>query len=59
VAKLIILSIVLASFVLPVWLSTKPPPRRTIRRLQWTMFFFVIVWAYMCLRWYPLVVPLK
>ena len=58
-AKLIILSIVLASFVLPVWLSTKPQPRRTIRRLQWTMFFFVIVWAYMCLRWYPLVVPLK
>lgn len=58
-AKLIILSIVLVSFALPVWLATTRRPRQTLRRLQWGMFAFVAVWAYMCLRWYPDIVPLK
>jgi hypothetical protein len=59
VAKLIILSIVLVSFALPTWMSTTPRPRRALRKLQWTMFVFVFVWAYMCLNWYPALVELK
>jgi hypothetical protein len=59
VTKLIIFSIVIVSFALPVWLSPASRPRRTLRRLQWTMLLLVIVWAYMCLKWYPHIVPLR
>jgi hypothetical protein len=53
VAKLIILSIVLVSFGVPVWLATSPKPRRALRRAQWMVLAFIVVWAIMCLRWYP------
>jgi hypothetical protein len=59
VAKLIILSIVLVSFGLPVWFSSERQPRRALRRTQQLIFFFVFVWAYLCLHWYPALVPLK
>jgi hypothetical protein len=59
VAKLIIFSIVLVSFFAPVWASTAPRPKRTLRRLQWGMLLFCFVWAYMCLKWYPDLVELK
>jgi hypothetical protein len=58
-AKLIILSIVLVSFVLPVWLSTEKHPRRAVRRVQHLILIFIVVWAYLCLHWYPELVPLK
>jgi hypothetical protein len=58
-AKLIIISIVLVSFAVPVYFSTRPSPRRTLRRVQWIMFGFTILWAYLCLHWYPTLVELQ
>ena len=58
-AKLIILSIVLVSFAVPVWLSASPTPRRTLRRIQWLMFAYILLWSYMCLRWYPQLVTIE
>jgi hypothetical protein len=59
VEKLIILSIVLVSFAVPIWFSTSPWPRRALRRTQWLVLAFIFVWALMCLRWYPRLVFLK
>jgi hypothetical protein len=59
VAKLIILSIVIVSFLFPLPLATAANPRRALRRTQIAFFFFVIVWAYLCARWYPTLVELK
>ncbi len=52
-AKLIILSIVLVSFGVPVWLSRAPQPRRALRKAQWLVLAFIVIWATMCLKWYP------
>jgi len=57
--KLIILSILLVSVAVPTWLSTSPQPRKALRQTQGFMVFYVIVWGYMCLHWYPVLVPLK
>jgi hypothetical protein len=59
VAKLIIFSIVLMSFVVPIWVSAAPQPRRAVRQLRWVFLAFVVVWAYLCTHWYPAIVPLK
>ena len=58
-AKVIILSIVLMSFGVPVWLSTAPQPRRALRRVQTILLVYIVIWAFMCLYWYPSIVPLK
>jgi hypothetical protein len=58
-AKLIILSIVLVSFAVPVRLARAPRPRRALRRAQGIVLAFVVVWAVMCLRWYPHLVTLE
>ena len=58
-SKLIILSIVLVSVAVPTWLSTSPQPRKALRRAQGIVALFVIVWAYLCLHWYPDLSPLK
>lgn len=57
-AKLIILSIILVHVAVPVWLSERPGPRRWLRRTQWITTLFIVIWAYMCLKWYPQLVPL-
>jgi hypothetical protein len=59
VAKLIILSIVLVSFIVPIWLSTSSQPRTGLRKAQRVILVFILVWAWMCLKWYPELVPLK
>jgi hypothetical protein len=59
VAKLIILSIVLVSFGVPVWLSSAKEPRRALRRAQRIVLVFIVVWALMCLHWYPQLVPVQ
>jgi hypothetical protein len=59
VEKLIILSIVLVSMGVPAWLSATTRPRNALRRAQVTVFLFIIVWGYLCLRWYPRLVQLK
>jgi hypothetical protein len=57
--KLIILSIVLVSFAVPVRLSTNAHARTALRRVQWIVFVFIVVWAFMCLWWYPRLVFLQ
>ena len=57
-AKLILLSVVLVGFLVPISLSTRRAPRRALRQAQIAAAAFVIVWAYMCLTWYPQLVPL-
>lgn len=57
-AKLIIFSIVLVSFGVPVWLSTSKQPRRALRRAQRIILLFIFVWAYLCLHWYPRLVAI-
>jgi hypothetical protein len=59
VAKLIILSIVIVSFAVPVWLASSPQPARALRKAQRTMLVFIVIWALMCLKWYPALVELK
>ncbi|MDP9034388.1 MAG: hypothetical protein M3O50_06245 [Myxococcota bacterium] len=56
--KLILLSIVLVSVALPIRLSARVAPRRALRLTQWIIAGFVFVWAYMCVSWYPQLVPL-
>jgi hypothetical protein len=57
--KLIIFSIILASFIVPMGLSTGAQPRRALRRVQIIMCILIVVWALMCLIWYPQLVPLE
>ena len=58
-AKLIIFSVVLISFVVPFRLATSAKPRQALRRAQGFVLAFIVVWALMCLRWYPALVFLK
>ena len=58
-AKMMILSIVLVSFGLPIYLSARPQPMRTLKRMQGILFLYILFWAYLCLHWYPILVPLK
>lgn len=55
-AKLIILSIVIISFAVPVWLATAKRPRLALRRAQQLVAVFIVIWAFLCLRWYPSIV---
>jgi hypothetical protein len=59
VSKLIIFSIVLVSFAAPLWFSVAPQPRRALRRVQGLVLLFIVVWAVMCLKWYPSLVQLE
>jgi hypothetical protein len=59
VPKLIILSIVIVSFVVPIRLSTAKRPRLALRRAQQIVAVCIVVWAFMCLRWYPAIQPLE
>lgn len=58
-AKLIILSIVIMSFAIPVSQSLDKRPARALKRVRQIMAVFIVIWAFMCLRWYPAIVPLK
>ena len=58
-AKLIIFSIVLISFIVPVRLSTGANARRALRRVQVILFVYIVVWAFMCLIWYPELVSVQ
>jgi Ca2+/H+ antiporter len=58
-AKLILLSVILIAVVVPVWLSTRRRPRRALRTAQLVSISFVVVWAYLCVIWYPQLVPLE
>jgi hypothetical protein len=58
-AKLIILSVIIVSFAVPIWFAGSSRPRRDLRKVQWAVAAFIVVWSYMCIRWYPDLVPLK
>jgi hypothetical protein len=57
-AKLILLSIILVNTGVPIWLSQRASPRRNLRYAVLLTTLFVVVWAYMCLKIYPQLVPL-
>jgi hypothetical protein len=59
VAKLIILSIIIMTFVVPAFLAASPRPKQALKRTQAIMLVYIVIWAYMCVRWYPQLVPLK
>jgi hypothetical protein len=59
VAKLIIFSIVVVSFALPLYFAQRPAPRRALVSMQRWVFFLIVLWAYMCMHWYPILVPLQ
>jgi hypothetical protein len=59
VAKLIILSILLVTVLVPAWMSSSSQPRKALRRVQGLVVVLVILWGYMCLHWYPALVELK
>lgn len=58
-AKLILLSIVLASMAIPIRLCARPSPKRALKRAQWTIVALVVLWAFLCIVWYPALVPLE
>jgi hypothetical protein len=58
-AKLILLSVVLVGMVVPTVLSTRRSARRALRQAQVVSIAFIVVWAYMCIAWYPQLVPLE
>lgn len=58
-AKLIILSIVLVTFAVPIRFAVAPSPRAALRKVQVVLFVYIVVWAYLCLHWYPALVYLE
>jgi hypothetical protein len=57
-AKLILLSIILVNTGVPIWLSQRGSPRRSLRYAVLLTTLFVVFWGYMCLKIYPRLVPL-
>jgi hypothetical protein len=53
---LIPLGIVLASIGLPIAIAGSPKPKRALRWLQITIAVFALVWAFLCLKVYPVYV---
>ena len=58
-AKLILLSILLVSVAVPLRLSDRQSARVALKRAQWTTVAFIVVWAVLCIAWYPSLVPLE
>jgi hypothetical protein len=58
-SKVILMSIVFVSVVVPMVLATRKKARQALRRAQWITIAFVFVWATACLAWYPQLVPLE
>jgi hypothetical protein len=59
VIKLIPLSIVIASIVIPMLLAAQPRPKRALRRLQIWMALLIFAWAVLCVQVYPIYVPIE
>ena len=58
-AKLILLSVILFSVVVPILFAGVKSPKRTLRWIQIAAVISVAVWAFMCLTWYPALVPIE
>jgi hypothetical protein len=59
VAKLIVISILLVTVAAATWQSTARTARSGLRKAQWITVLYVFLWAYMCLNWYPQLVPVE
>jgi hypothetical protein len=57
--KLIVISILLVTFVAATWFSNAKSPKSALRKAQWIVVVYVFVWGYMCLNWYPQLVPVE
>lgn len=58
-SKLIILSVVILSVAVPMMMSARPKPQATLRQMVYIMIFAIFVWSQLCLKLYPMQVPLK
>ncbi len=52
-AKLLLLSILGATIVLPAVMASDPSPRRGLRRMVVGMVIYIVVWALACAFVYP------
>jgi len=51
--KMIPLSLVVLTVALPLALSGRPSPRRSVRRLYWFIAIYIVLWCLLCLNVYP------
>ena len=51
--KMIPLSIVIATIVVPMFVAARPRPKRSVRIVQIIMTIVALVWAMLCLEVYP------
>ncbi len=51
--KLIPLSIVIATIVVPMLFSNRNPAKRALRNLRFTMAALILFWAMLCVYVYP------
>jgi hypothetical protein len=59
VAKLISLSLILFSVLVPIAVSAGKNPKRTLRNIQIATFFMTLLWAYALMTYYPQYVDVK
>ena len=57
-AKLILLSVIIASIAIPILIAERPRPQATVRFLTILMIVIIVVWSQLCLWMYPTLVPL-
>lgn len=58
-SKLILLSIILFTVIVPIAMSKRSSPKRTLRSIQIATFVATWVWAYACRVWYPQLVTFE
>jgi hypothetical protein len=58
-AKLILLSLIIFSVVLPMMMAARPKPQATLRQVVLIMVFVIVVWSQLCLRVYPQYVQIQ
>ena len=58
-AKLILLSVILFSVIVPIVFATTKSPKRTLRGIQIAAVVSVAIWAFLCLTFYPAMVPIE
>ncbi|MDB4993421.1 MAG: hypothetical protein JWM74_853 [Myxococcaceae bacterium] len=58
-AKLILLSVILFSVIVPIVFAKTKSPKRTLRGIQIATLVSVAIWAFLCLTFYPAMVPIE
>jgi len=56
--KLILLLVILWSVLVPIATCGRPAPKRVLRTIQILTFGVVVIWGYLCLTYYPQMVPI-